>query len=335
LSTADAAAVSPDAVEQLPAPPAGETDVLSPAAPPAQQSGGSMLPWALGALAIAAISLFFLFRRRREDKDTFVEQTHHHEPVASEPIQHVPAAPTPQAAPVASSQSYVAAEAPSAPLVASVSAPPAVTTKVPAGGLGASPLTAPVIGGFAAASSVSPAPEPMPEAPAAPGFAPTAAPTSHDRPAIGFSMRPVRAGVDGDGARVEFELTVGNSGPVAAEDVRVSTWMLASAATEAERALIAPAEHADTPPVTIPAGEERTLSAAVGLPTAEVPGDAVLPVVVADASFRLPDGSTGHATARFSVGVPDGEELAHFAVDNPSGLHEGVVARELGETERR
>jgi hypothetical protein len=287
-----------------------------------------MLPWALGALAIAAVALFFLFRRRREDDDTFVEQTHHHEPVASEPIQHVPVAPAPQVAPVAAPKPVVAPQAPpAAPVTA---APAAVTTAVPAAGLGTSALTAPVIGGFAAAS-VSPAQEPQPEAPAAA----SAVVTSQDRPAIDFSIRPVRAGVDGDGARVEFELTVGNSGPVAAEDVRVSTWMLASAASEGERALIAPADHADTPPVNIPAGEERTLSAAVGLPTAEVSGDAVLPVVVADASFRLPDGSTGHATARFAVGVPDGEELAHFAVDNPSGLHEGVVARELGETERR
>jgi hypothetical protein len=147
-------------------------------------------------------------------------------------------------------------------------------------------------------------------------------------------MRPTRAGVQADGARVEFELTVGNNGSAPAEEVRVSTWMLASGASEAEDALIAPTDHADTPPVTIPAGESRTLQAAVGLPTWQVHGDAVLPVVVADATYRLPDGSEGHATARFAVGVPDGEELAHFATDNPSGLHEGVVARDLREVER-
>jgi hypothetical protein len=292
-----------------------------------------MLPWALGALAIAALALFFLFRRRRKDDDKYVEQTHFEEPVAAEPIQQVPAAPAPQVAPPVTSEPFVAPPAPVVPIVEPVAAPAAVTTAVPAGALGASALTDPVIGGFAAAAP--PPREPAAEAPAAaPTFAPAAAPAAQDRPAIDFSMRPVRAGVDGDGARVEFELTVGNSGPGVAQDVRVSTWMLASAATEAERALIAPADHADTPPVTIPAGEERTLSAAVGLLTTEVSGDAVLPVVVADASFRLPDGSTGHATARFAVGVPDGEELAYFAIDNPSGLHEGVVARELGETER-
>ncbi|HEX8623210.1 MAG TPA: hypothetical protein VF718_14675 [Allosphingosinicella sp.] len=174
---------------------------------------------------------------------------------------------------------------------------------------------------------------------AAPVVAPVAAAapvveTPAGRPELELEMRPVRAGVSGDDARVEFELTVGNRGPVAAEDVRISTWMLASGATEAERALIEPSHHADTPPVTIAAGEARTVEASVALPTSEVEGDAVLPVVVADARYRLPDGSEGRTSASFAVGVPDGEELAHFGIDNPSGLHEDVVARPLGEPER-
>jgi hypothetical protein len=76
------------------------------------------------------------------------------------------------------------------------------------------------------------------------------------------------------------------------------------------------------------------MEASVALPTADVEGDAVLPVVVADARYRLPDGSEGRTSASFAVGVPDGEELAHFGIDNPSGLHEGVVAKPLGEPQR-
>lgn len=153
-------------------------------------------------------------------------------------------------------------------------------------------------------------------------------------PELGLAIRPLRAGVSDSDARVEFELTVDNRGTAPAEDVRISTWMLAAGATEMERALIEPRDRADTPPVTIAAGEARTVTAAVALPTAEVDGDALLPVVVADASYRLPDGSERHTRASFAVGVPDGEELAHFATDNPSGLHEGVVARVLGDAER-
>ncbi|HEX8238389.1 MAG TPA: hypothetical protein VF574_01480 [Allosphingosinicella sp.] len=173
-----------------------------------------------------------------------------------------------------------------------------------------------------------------PIAAAAPIVTPVETATPAGRPELDLAMRPVRAGVSGSDARVEFELTVGNSGPVAAENVRISTWMLAAGSSEAESALIVPRDHADTPPVTIGAGESRTMEASVALPTAEVDGDAVLPVVVADARYRLPDGSEGRTSASFAVGVPDGEELAHFGIDNPSGLHEGVVARPLGEPER-
>ena len=180
-------------------------------------------------------------------------------------------------------------------------------------------------------------PAPVVAAPvaAAPAVAaPVAVATPAGRPELDLTMRPVRAGVTGDDARVEFELTVGNSGPVAAESVRISTWMLAAGSSEAESALIVPRDHADTPPVTIGAGESRTMQASVALPTSQLNGDAVLPVVVADARYRLADGSEGRTSASFAVGVPDGEELAHFGLENPSGLHEGVVARPLGEPER-
>jgi hypothetical protein len=188
----------------------------------------------------------------------------------------------------------------------------------------------------------APAPAVVPVAAAPVAVAPAAAPivtpvetvVPAGRPELNLTMRPVRAGVSGDDARVEFELTVGNTGPVAAENVRISTWMLAAGSSEAESALIVPRDHADTPPVTIGAGESRTMEASVALPTAELEGDAVLPVVVADARYRLPDGSEGRTSASFAVGVPDGEDLAHFGIENPSGLHEGVVARALHEPER-
>jgi hypothetical protein len=166
----------------------------------------------------------------------------------------------------------------------------------------------------------------------APAVAPVAAAAAAEpvgAPDIALRMRPVRAGVAGDDARVEFELTVDNRGSAPARDLRVSTWMLAAGSSEAEQALIEPRSAAGTPPVTLGAGEARTLEANVALATSEIAGDAVLPVVVADARYILPDGSEAHATARFAVGVPDGEELAHFATDNPSGLHEGVVAQAL------
>lgn len=154
------------------------------------------------------------------------------------------------------------------------------------------------------------------------------------RPWIELLMRPGRAGVTGEDARVEFELTVDNRGTAPAEDVRIATWMLASGSSDAERMLVAPGHHAETPPMAIAAGESRTVAATVALPTSLVEGDAVLPVVVADARYTLPDGTEERVTMSYAVGVPDGRELAHFAIANPSGLHEGVVARPLGEPAR-
>jgi hypothetical protein len=151
------------------------------------------------------------------------------------------------------------------------------------------------------------------------------------RPWIDVALEPVRAGVAGDEAVVEFALKVDNHGVAPARDVRVSAFMLQAGASEAEKGLIAPSEM---PPVTIAAGETRQVESAVAMATDRVEGDSVLPVVVAEIRYVLPDGSEGHTSASFAVGVPDGEELAHFAVDNPSGLHDDVVARPMGEMEK-
>ena len=64
-------------------------------------------------------------------------------------------------------------------------------------------------------------------------------------------------------------------------------------------------------------------------------GDAVLPVVVADARYRLPDGSEGRTSASFAVGMSVGEErLEPFPADRTSGLLENAEARLHGEPER-
>lgn len=165
----------------------------------------------------------------------------------------------------------------------------------------------------------------------APIVAPAAMAETFDEgePQIEFEMRPVRAGVGEDDARVEFELGVANRGTAPARDVRVSAWMLGAnspAGSEAESALI---ERVD-----IDAGEDANVEASVALPRSGLSEDAIIPVVVTEARFRRPDGSEGRTTATYQVGVPDGEEMIYFDVENPSGLHGGVVAREIDELER-
>lgn len=183
----------------------------------------------------------------------------------------------------------------------------------------------------AAAPIFTPAPVADPEPVAA-------AAVDTGRPWLNLEVEPVRAGVSGDDAIVEFALTVANDGSAEASDVRISTWMFPAGSTqptEMERMLIEhPEEETSLPATTIEAGGRKRIDSSVALPTSQVQSDSVLPVVVAEARYRLPDGSEGRTSASFAVGVPDGEELAHFATDNPSGLHEGVEARRLGEVER-
>ena len=165
-------------------------------------------------------------------------------------------------------------------------------------------------------------------APAAAATAAAAAATT-ERASLELQMRPVRAGVTDDDAVVEFELTIDNQGSGAARDVRISTWMFpaGSPRSEMESLLIEPDAEADL----IGAGDRRSFETQVALPTAGIAQDSVLPVVVAEARYRLEDGSEQHTSASFAVGVPLGDELAHFDLENPSGLHEGVEARPLRE----
>jgi MYXO-CTERM domain-containing protein len=190
-----------------------------------------------------------------------------------------------------------------------------------------------------------PAPAAMPVAPPAAGSAHDADPddlaamAASSRPEAGrpwleFLMRPVRAGTDADRAVVEFELTVGNTGSVPARDVRISTWMVAAGdASEMERGLIAPPAAARRITATIEPGDGTQVDAAIALPKEELRGK-VLPVVVADARYTLPDGSEGRTSASFAVGLANGEALEPFAVDLPTGLREDVEARLHGEPQR-
>jgi hypothetical protein len=157
-----------------------------------------------------------------------------------------------------------------------------------------------------------------------------------DRPWLEFLMRPVRAGTNEEDAVVEFELTVGNTGSRAARDVRISTWMVAAgAASDMERSLIEPPADAQHSEVSIEPGDGARVDGSIALPKEGLRGP-VLPVVVADARYTLPNGGEGRTSASFAVGLPsgEGEGLEPFAVDLPSGLHEDVEARLHGEPQR-
>jgi hypothetical protein len=260
----------------------------------------------LGIVAALAALMLLLRRRRREDEEV---DYYYEEPVAVAPV-------TPAIEP----QPYVA------PYVA----PAMVATPAAAEPVAMDRAEADVR--RAIASDATPAVETLAVGVPARADVDAMAAASEprgNRPWLEMLMRPLRAGTTSDDARVEFELTVGNTGSVPAEDVRISTWMFpagAERATEMERLLIDSEE-------SIEPGDGTRVEAAIALPKAAL-HDSVLPVVVADARYRLPDGSEGRTQAAFAVGMPQDGELAPFPVDRSSGLLETVEARLHGDLKR-
>jgi hypothetical protein len=155
-----------------------------------------------------------------------------------------------------------------------------------------------------------------------------------DRPWLEMAMRPVRAGTNVDEALVEIELTVGNSGSVAADDVRISTFMFANApaADEMERLLVE-RDGEGVPSVRIKPGEGTTLEATLALPRASLNGS-VSPVIVADARYPLPGGGEGHTAASFRISVSDdGETMTPIPTDR-AHMFDEVSAELEGVPER-
>lgn len=244
-------------------------------AQPAQEGGAPVWPLAVIAALIVAAGAFFFLRRRKADE----AEDQWGEPAPAEYVAAGPAAVEP--GPVRAAPAAMAA----APLVTPRHDP------VP---------DAPVVPVAAEEASVAPADSDD-------VAALTAAKSPGDRPWLEFAMRPVRAGTNVDEALVEIELTVGNAGPVAAEDVRIATFMLsADDATEMERLLIDPREDAAVSPMTIAAGEGTRVDATLAMNRAALGTGAFRPVIVADARYRLPDGSEGRTSASFLVGGATG-----------------------------
>lgn len=263
----------------------------------ATDSGAPMWPLiAIGVLIFAGIVGLITMRRRRAaahgqwDEPAYVEPDYV-EPVAAAPIV------TPEPRPVAA----VAAES---AVIAPVDV--AVAPAVPEDATVAEPEAADVA-------------------------ALTAAAPVADRPWLEFAMRPVRAGASDAEALVEIELTVGNAGTIDAEDVRISTFMFpAGSESDMDRLLVQHQSEGAVAPMTIAAGEGTRIDATLALPRAELIGDGQAtgfqPVVVADARYRLPDGSEGRTSAPFVVGIASEGDLGVIDLAHPQ-IREDVEAR--------
>jgi hypothetical protein len=332
-----AAAPAPEPVAPLVTPPADTTAAAPPpAAPAAAPANEPAAPaadtastqsnttttevpfwaWVAGGIALLAVilgaALAMRGRRREYDEPVYIEDSYvepQPEPVAVAPvIQPVPVAKAEQprkepeylrrAAPVGAAAAAVMEPVVAAPDAVEMSTPPADEVAA---------LTA--------------------------GTAPIA-----ERPWLEFAIRPVRAGTNVDEALVEIELTVGNSGTVAARGVRISTFLLSSDpnGSEMERLLLSPPSDATTDPVTIKPGEGKRIDATLALLKSDMgenPPDTIRPIIVADARYTLEDGTEGRTSASFTIGVtPEegGSGLDPLELSR-SSMHENVGAELRGE----
>lgn len=292
-----------------------ETSVAPEAAPEASSGNNSWLILTAIGLAAAAIAALLLFRRRREEEP--VHEAYQAEPTVAqpEPVREPLIAPAPRIAdPVAAAPVFVA------------------------------PRREPVIDAALPISADSDESQPALENPelVTPDAADIdavlgGAKPQGGRPQLELAMRPTRAGMSRRGAMVEFELTVANAGGVPAEDVRIGAFMLggnAAAPTDIERLLMHPPADQVVSAERIKPGDGTRLNAAVTLPREQVDAgtragdEGFTPVLVADARYRLPDGSEGRTAAAFTIGrVNGGEQLVPIALQDDPAMYADIEAR--------
>ncbi|WP_151955330.1 hypothetical protein [Sphingomonas sp. EC-HK361] len=257
---------------------------------------------AIGVLILAGIVGLLLMRRRR----AAAEHEQWDEPAPVEPTYIEPAPVEP---------AYVE---PVAPVAEPVAVAPVIA-----------PEPRPVPAAEVALAPAVPEDATVAEPEAADVAALTAAAPVADRPWLEFAMRPVRAGANATEALVEIELTVGNAGTIDAEDVRISTFMFpVGSVSDMERMLVQHQGDTAVAPLSIAAGEGTRVDATLALPRADLPDDGVgfQPVVVADARYRLPDGSEGRTSASFVVGIASDGELGLIDIAHPQ-IREDIEAR--------
>lgn len=310
-SAAPVAAVTAPEAAPLPATTAPVEETAPPVAPVADtapdavatqtttQSTFAIWPWIVGAGIVLLGLVALLAGRRRRNEEVAYDEPVYQEPVAAAPEPVV--APL-VAAPVVAAAPSVLRPAPriTDPVAAPAPVPAEATQIVAADDADVAALTE--------------------------GTAPVA-----NRPWLEFAMRPVRAGTTSDEALVEIELTVGNAGSVTADDVRISTFLFASEpanAADFEKLLL---EHGDASAdsVSIAAGEGTRVDATLALPKQDL-ATLFNPVVVADARYRLADGSEGRTYASFSIGMAREDGVLGGLENNRPSMHEDIEARLYG-----
>jgi hypothetical protein len=157
---------------------------------------------------------------------------------------------------------------------------------------------------------------------------PSVASATGERPWIGLSLAPICAGTSESGPMVQYELIVDNASDVAANDVRVSSFLIdGSRSSAAELAMIEPMGETQSQTVDIMAGGSVPINTTIHLDRGALKGDSFVPTVVAEARYPLPGGGEGHFAARFAIGITDGDTIKAVGLRDGDGMHDDVGAQ--------
>ena len=201
---------------------------------------------------------------------------------------------------------------------------------------------APVPPAVADVAPTPPAPVRRPVVPAAPVTPPApVAPTPG--PFLEFQLAPLRVGLEGDRALLDFDLTVGNPASTPVAEVRIATLLITANAGQDEQiaAFFSDADKRGLDPFALGAGERRHLEATMTLPRAAVnivqANDRAffVPMIAIDARYRWDGGRESRTTAAFMVGpaAPQGK-LAPIFTDRGDRMVDRLEVRLHGQVRR-
>ena len=202
------------------------------------------------------------------------------------------------------------------------------------------------------APPIAPEPAPIAPVPARPPVAPVAPPAPAPVPApvaptpgpfLEFQLAPLRVGLEGDRALLDFDLTVGNPASTPVPEVRIATLLITAHAGQDEQiaAFFADADKRGFDPFPLAAGERRHLEATMALPRVAVnivqANDRAffVPMIAIDARYRWEDGRESRTTAAFMVGpaAPQGK-LAPIFADRGDHMVDRLEVRLHGQVRR-
>jgi hypothetical protein len=202
---------------------------------------------------------------------------------------------------------------------------------------------APAIPVASVEAAPAPAPPPAPAAPPPPVAAATPPAGSEQRAQIDIAMRPLRAGTNLTGGAVDYEITLRNSGQIAANDVRVDIRVM-NASSDQDAMLKALFDHFIDKPIVarfdLNAGQSLSLGG-----MAMMPNDAVVPLNIGGRPFFVPVfavnvlyrwGPTNHGqtAAAWVIGIErePGAKMAPFRLDAAPRMYDTVGQRPQGLT---